>query len=234
MGRPCCCLRMATQMKMWTLKGNYVVPQYYSKLKASEEKTYASLKVHLEENLTLEWPFEFWNNDNIYGSGRRWRVLNNVVGNMYVLPQQSEVDETPNWCHLDDRSDIASSIHQQVAEEEFPQIEEDNEDQLVEPLGGSRIKGSTWQINIIDHQMNSNLIPNDMWEWYLEHARRWRSWNVHCMLTTDGTSMVMQWWRFSTLNVAKWSRKQKMINEHSKFVQQFQNKAFGIYKPCEK
>ena len=29
-----------------------------------EEETYASLKDRLEEKTTLEWPFEFWDNDD--------------------------------------------------------------------------------------------------------------------------------------------------------------------------
>ena len=51
-------------MKMWIMKGNYVVPQYYSKLKVFEEETYALFMVCLEEKSALELPFEFWNNDD--------------------------------------------------------------------------------------------------------------------------------------------------------------------------
>ena len=60
--------------------------------------------------------------------------------------------------------------HQQAAEEEFPHIEEDNEDQLMEPLESSKVTGSTWIIDSLDHQMNSTLIPNDVWERYYEHT----------------------------------------------------------------
>lgn len=44
---------------MWTMEGNYVVPQYYNKLKVFEEEMYALLKVCLKEKSALEWPFEF-------------------------------------------------------------------------------------------------------------------------------------------------------------------------------
>ena len=49
---------------MWTMEGDYAMLQYYGKLKVLEEETYASLRVHFEENSTLECPLEFWDNDN--------------------------------------------------------------------------------------------------------------------------------------------------------------------------
>jgi hypothetical protein len=70
--------------------------------------------------------------------------LNDVVDDVYILPQQSELEEGPKRCRLDNRSHVVDPNHQQVAEEESPRIKEDNEDQLVEPLGSSRVTGSTW------------------------------------------------------------------------------------------
>ena len=55
--------------------------------------------------------------------------LNDEVGNVYVLPQHSEVEGAPKQRHLHDGSHEAYPSHQQTAEEEFPRIEEDNEDQ---------------------------------------------------------------------------------------------------------
>ena len=42
------CLRIATQVTMWTMEGDYVVPHYYNTLKSFEEITYASLRVCLK------------------------------------------------------------------------------------------------------------------------------------------------------------------------------------------
>jgi hypothetical protein len=50
---------MATQVKIWIMKGGYAVPKYCNKLKVFEEETYVSLRVRLEEKLALDWPFEF-------------------------------------------------------------------------------------------------------------------------------------------------------------------------------
>lgn len=60
-------------------------------------------------------------------------------------------------CRLGDENHVADPSHQQTAKEEFPRIEEDNEDSLVEPLESSRVTGSTWSIDSLDHQMNSTL-----------------------------------------------------------------------------
>ena len=61
------CLRMATvtQVKMWTMEGDFAMPQYDIKLRVFEEEMYALLRVCLEEKLGLEWSIEFWDNDDI-------------------------------------------------------------------------------------------------------------------------------------------------------------------------
>jgi hypothetical protein len=45
---------MTTQAKIWTMERNFVVPQYYNKLKVFEEEKYALLKVCLEEKPSHE------------------------------------------------------------------------------------------------------------------------------------------------------------------------------------
>lgn len=89
--------------------------------------------------------------------------FDDVVGNMYVLLQRSEVEGASKQHCLDDGSHIADPNHQQATEEEFPQIEEDNEDQLVEPLISFKVASSTRITNSLDHHTNSTLVPNDMW-----------------------------------------------------------------------
>ena len=90
--------------------------------------------------------------------------LNNVVGDVYVFSQQSELEGASKQHRLGVGSHVANSIYQQLTEEEFPRIEENNEDQLVEPLGSFRVTGSTWITNYLDLQMNATLVPNDTWE----------------------------------------------------------------------
>lgn len=84
----------------------------------------------------------------------------------------SEVEGAPKRRHLDDGNHALDPSHHQAAEEGFSRIEKDNEDQFVEPLGSSRVMGSTWNIDSLDHQMKSTLVPNDVWERYLEHVEK--------------------------------------------------------------
>lgn len=69
--------------------------------------------------------------------------LNSVVGDVYVFSQRSELEGASKQHRLGDGSHVANSIHQQTTEEEIPQIEENNEDQLVEPLASFRVTCST-------------------------------------------------------------------------------------------
>ena len=48
------CLWMVSQVTMWAMEGDFVVPQYYNTLKIFEKETYASLRVCLKEKLALE------------------------------------------------------------------------------------------------------------------------------------------------------------------------------------
>ena len=54
---------MAMQVKMWTMDADFGIPKFYSKVKLLLDKTYASLWLRLEEKQALEWPFQFWDNE---------------------------------------------------------------------------------------------------------------------------------------------------------------------------
>jgi len=47
---------MTTQVKLWTMEGDFGVPTFYSRLELLEDETYTWLRVCLEEKATLEWP----------------------------------------------------------------------------------------------------------------------------------------------------------------------------------
>jgi hypothetical protein len=152
------------------MEGESVVPQYFSKVKVLEEETYASLRVRLEEKSTLEWPFQFWDNEDRCRIWQKMEGLNDVVSDVYVLPLQCEVEEAPKRRRLDDGIHVADRSLQEVAN--FLEIDEDVENHLVEPLGSSRVTGSTGITEALEHQIDSTLIPKDIWKLYLEHAEK--------------------------------------------------------------
>lgn len=74
--------------------------------------------------------------------GKRWK-LNDILANVYVLPQRTKLEEPSKQHHIDDGSQVANVSQQQVAHVAFLDIKEGNEDQPMEPLGSSRVMDST-------------------------------------------------------------------------------------------
>ena len=116
------------------MKGDSIVPQYYSKMKVFLGGNVCLTQGLFDKESRLEWPFEFWDNDDKCRIRQKMEGLNTVVGDVYVLPQMSEVEGAPKRRHLDDGNHVLDPCHQQAAEEGFSWIEKDNEDQFVEPL----------------------------------------------------------------------------------------------------
>ena len=50
---------MATQVKIFIIRANYAERQFCKRMKMFEKETYSLLRLHLEEKLGLEWPYEF-------------------------------------------------------------------------------------------------------------------------------------------------------------------------------
>ena len=78
--------------------------------------------------------------------------LNDIVSDVYVLPLRCEVQEAPKRRRLDDGTHVAYCSLQGVVD--FPEIEEDVENHLVEPLGSSRVTGSTGITEALEHQQS--------------------------------------------------------------------------------
>ena len=76
---------MATQVKIWTMEGDFGIPKFYSKVKVFENETYASLRLRLEEKTVLEWPFEIWDNEDRCRIRQKMEALNDVVGDISVM-----------------------------------------------------------------------------------------------------------------------------------------------------
>jgi len=54
----------------------------------------------------------------------------------------------------------------------FSLMNERGEVHVVDPIGSSRITSSAALTNSLNHQVNSTLLPNVVWEWYLKQAEK--------------------------------------------------------------
>jgi len=77
---------MAMKVKIWMVDIDFALPKFYSKVKVLTDKTYAYLRVCLEDKQALECLFQFWNNEDHCKIKQKMDGLNYVVANVYVLP----------------------------------------------------------------------------------------------------------------------------------------------------
>ena len=68
------------------MEEDFGVATLYSKVKVSADETYASLRLRLEDKAALEWPFEFWDNDDQFRVPQRMESFSDMPGHVYVLP----------------------------------------------------------------------------------------------------------------------------------------------------
>ena len=162
---------MATQVKIWTMEGDFGIPKFYSKVKVFENETYASLRLRLEEKAALEWPFEFWDNEDRCRIRQKMEALNDVVGDIFVLPVRSKGEEAASKRRRLDNVVVPS----QTGEEDgFVAVanEEEGGVQAVHEVGNSRVTGTSAVTDSLDHQLHSTLISKKVWERYLEQSEK--------------------------------------------------------------
>lgn len=51
---------MADRLVIWTLEDEFATLEVFDKVKALDEETSTSLRVRLELEEVLNWPFDFW------------------------------------------------------------------------------------------------------------------------------------------------------------------------------
>jgi hypothetical protein len=94
---------MATTIKLWTMEEDFGEPTFYSKVKVSEDKTYTSPRLRLEEKSTLEWPFDFWDKEEGNKVPHKMESFSDMPADVFVLPLGNEISGVaPKGWRLDD------------------------------------------------------------------------------------------------------------------------------------
>ena len=150
----------------------YSIPEFYSKVKVFVDETYASLRIRLEEKEALEWPFEFWDNEEHCRIRLKMEGLNDVLVDVYVLPLQCE-DEEPSKRRQLEGDGFQSPTTVVSDGEGIPAkgipggqshtlVDNGGEVQVVDVVRSSRITRASSDCNSIKHQLNSMLLSKDV------------------------------------------------------------------------
>ena len=85
------------------MEEDFGVATLYSKVKVPADETYASLRLCLEDKAALEWPFEFWDNDDQIRVPQRMESFSDMPGHVYVLPlRAADEDRSSKRQRVDD------------------------------------------------------------------------------------------------------------------------------------
>ena len=171
---------MAKQVKIWTMDVDYSIPEFYSKVKVVVDETYASLRACLEEKQALEWPFQFWDNEERCRIRQKIEGLNDVLADVYVLPLRCEDEEPSKRRRLEE-----DGLHSPATTADDCQrpptetivggdslLDNGSEVRVDDAVGSSRVTGASSDLDSVDHQLNSTLLPIDVWDRYLNQAEK--------------------------------------------------------------
>jgi len=161
---------MGTQVKMWTIEIDFGVSKFYNKVKVLQDKTYASLRVRLEEKEGLDFAFDFWDNDERCRIRPNIEALNDVLADVYILLVRDDVGEAAKRRRLDDDTVRGPATVEEGGH--FVVADEGGRLETAGPVGSSRVTGTSVVTDSLDHQLNSTLLGNDIWERYLEQSER--------------------------------------------------------------
>lgn len=162
---------MADRLKIWTLTGECAAPEVFDKVKALGEETLASLRVRLESEEVLDWPFNFWYVEDGRRIRRRVERLNEVAEDVYVTPTVEHEGRSGKRCRVEDGSHVGS----EEAPGPSPGLgfvvsSESVDPESCDPIGSSRVSGVSADCDEIEEggdPLKSTLVPKEIMDMYL-------------------------------------------------------------------
>lgn len=158
---------MATTIKLWTMEEDFGEPTVYNKAKVSEDETYASLRLRLEEKSALEWPFDFWDKEEGSRVPQKMESFSDMPADVFVLPLGNEISGVASKRR---RLDDAGTRCEALPEDGNCAL--GCEAGAVPDLANSRASVTSGVTNSLEHQCHSTLISEQIWERCLEHGEK--------------------------------------------------------------
>ena len=167
------------KITLWTMEDEIAEPEYFGKVDVGGAATLEALRLALESNDVLEWPFEFWDLKDKRRIRKRLERLNGFMREVHVIQSGKEDPDASKRRRLADGSFTVSTAEVAVAAPvhevpEFPEVEVEEEDPTV-PAIGSRVSGSTESTEVDNNPLKSQLLSTEIMDRYLERAKKLRA-----------------------------------------------------------
>ena len=83
-----------SRIKLWTLEEEGTDPKYFEKVDVGSALTYEALRIILEGNNVLEWPFEFWDVEDKGHVRKKLEQVNVFGAEVHVIQAGQEDTES--------------------------------------------------------------------------------------------------------------------------------------------
>jgi hypothetical protein len=166
------------RITLWTLEGEGADPEYFGKVDIGVASNLQALRVALETNDALEWPFEFWDAEDKRRVRKKLERLNVFSKEVYVIRvAESEGDGNK-------RRRLGDGVFTAPIVEAAPALSApalSNEvgcvgvDPSLLPVGSSRVSEGADSAEVDGNHLKSTLLPNEVMDRYLERAKKLRA-----------------------------------------------------------
>lgn len=137
-------LGMVLRTRVLAVEEDGSTPQEVGKIDLVEGETYDGLRLRLEENEVVEWPFQFWDAEDSCRIKVKLERLNKIPPIVYVIPTHGLDEQLPKRRRVGDGSfveDFVATVSMEDERVEFPGGHEGIvQEHPKEPASNSRVK----------------------------------------------------------------------------------------------
>lgn len=163
------------RITLWTLEGDFADPEYFGKVDIGGASTLEALRVTLESNDVLEWPFEFWDTEDKRRVRKKLERLNAFSKDVYVIQAKEDLNEGNKRRRLRDGSFTVTAVEIPPLSDNSLDVQEDVATATSLPAGSSRVSAIADSAEVTDTPLKSTLLPLDVMDRYLERAKKLRA-----------------------------------------------------------
>lgn len=162
---------MTGKIMVWTLEEEYGEPEWFGKIDASGANTYGALRLRLEENKMLKWPFEFWNVEDQRQMRKNLKYFNDIFCNVYINRLEVGECDTYKRRKLADELHIVDPVEVPPATDDFVYITNTSDVTPIDPIGTSRTSDRVEMTDGPKGGLKATLISKEIMNWYMESAK---------------------------------------------------------------
>ena len=161
-------------MTLWTLELEFSNAEYFGKVDVGGVTTLEALRFTLESNDILDWRFDFWDIEDKRRVRNELERLNGFSKQIHVIcVGEGEINANKRR-RVEHYSFLISTTEAGDAVDDVQVLEVGGDDLIVALVGSSRMSGPTDSAKVDNNPRDSQLLPTDAMDHYLEKVKKLR------------------------------------------------------------